>query len=87
MTDFCKLVEILPDLFGEFEVLRPKNPTPDSIWNIITSLDDGTMLEIGWNARKGFGLSYGTELEFGTGYDHVYKTVDGVLDKLKEIAR
>jgi len=85
MNAFQQLVQRLNDNDNEcmLHVNRPAHA--DGQWFATLVADDGYIVEIQWNRHLGFGISAGRNLEFGTGADEAYGSVDNTFFRITNL--
>jgi len=59
---------------------------PDGVYSLTLRGDQGYAIEVEWQRHRGFGLSAGKGLVFGSGVDEVYGAPASVADRIEELA-
>jgi DNA-binding XRE family transcriptional regulator len=77
----CRLVEDRDDL--EVSIDEPKSP--DGIWFLTVTRDDGFVIEVEWHRHRGFGIAAGRELTFGSGVDEVYGSPESTIGRVIDL--
>lgn len=67
-----------------FELGRPVRD--DGIWTLSIFFPDGFEVEVGYNRHRGFGLSSGADLQFGSGFDELFDDDGELLDRIVTLA-
>lgn len=89
MSTFVKLEKRVREALADyadltFELGRPVRD--DGIWTLSIFFPDGFEVEVGYNRRRGFGLSAGADLQFGSGFDELFNDNEELLDRIVTLA-
>ena len=89
MSTFVKFEKRVREALGNyadlnFELGRPVRD--HGIWTLPIFLPDGFEVEVGYNRHRGFGLSAGADLQFGSDFDELFDDDEELLDRIVPLA-
>jgi DNA-binding Xre family transcriptional regulator len=79
---FARRVQAELATSGDWTVAVDEPVMADGSWFLALSRPDGFSIEVEWHRHRGFGISAGRELVFGSGVDEVFGSADGAFDRV-----
>jgi DNA-binding Xre family transcriptional regulator len=88
MNAFQDLIGRISELTSQIPELRfhvDEPVRPDGLWFVTINAPHDYAIEVQWSRHLGFGVSAGTEPEFGTGVDEIYGSTEATFERVAQL--